>query len=112
VRIWVHHDNHRAPERPLVFVLELTAEQLRHRAARTATARQASPQPAPAIQFIQITAAEAARLPSHSGPPITQTPGAAQLTVHAGPGPAQPVTDILTITGPHPSRRQQLSPVT
>lgn len=100
VRIWVHRDTHRAPDRPLVFALELTAQQLRHRAARTTTARPTSPQPASAIQRIEITAAEAPRLPAHDGPAIVHTHGEPQLTVHAGPGPAQPITDILAITPP------------
>ncbi len=33
-RIWIHRDNERFPERPLVFVLELTVDEMEHRRRR------------------------------------------------------------------------------
>ncbi len=105
VRIRVHHDNEHAPQRPLVFALELSAEQLRQRAVRTAAAHNAPRQNPLTIRHLQTTGREPPHLPPYTGPPITHTRGAPHLHVETGVGPAEAITEILTINSIRPDRR-------
>jgi hypothetical protein len=96
IRIWVHRDNEQAPERPLVFVLEMDKAHLLERRARLRGADRGG-QPHGSLEAIHVQANAPARLPIYAGPPVTQSRGASQLELVAGPGPAQSVTDTLAI---------------
>jgi hypothetical protein len=98
VRIWVHHDNELAPQRPLVIALELTAEQLEQRKPRSAAARATAQPLMRAIRGLQITGPGRARLPPYAGPQITHALGSFYLHIDAGPGPTRSITDTLAIT--------------
>lgn len=102
VRIWVEHDNERMPQRPLVFVLELTAQQVQQRAARAGAAPSAPGQVTSGIEHLRLTGPASPRLPSHRGPSVSHAPGSPHLHVDAGPGPTRAITDILTINAPPP----------
>jgi Glyoxalase-like domain len=103
VRIWVHHDNEHAPHRPLVFALELTAEQLQQRAPRPAAAHNAPRQNPPTIRHLRITGPDPPHFPPYTGPPITHTKGAPHLQAQTGTGPLQAITEILTINAIRPN---------
>jgi Glyoxalase-like domain len=98
IRIWVHRDNEQAPERPLVFVLEMNAAQLVLRRARLRGANRGG-QPRGSLEAIHVQATAPARLPICAGPRLSQSRGAPQLELVAGPGPARSMTDILAICG-------------
>ena len=98
IRIWVHHDNERAPQRPLVFVLEMDKAHLVQRRARLGGGDRGS-QPLGSLEAIHVQANAPARLPRCDGPRVTQSRGAPQLDLVCGPGPARSMTDILAIRG-------------
>ena len=98
IRIWVHRDNEQAPERPLVFVLEMDEAHLVQRRARLRGANRRR-QLSSSLEAIYVQADAPARLPICAGPPVTQSRGAPQLELVAGPGPARSMTDILAISG-------------
>lgn len=98
IRIWVHRDNEQAPERPLVFVLEVDEAHLTQRRARLRGADRGD-QVRGSLEAIRVQANSPARLPLCAGPRVTQSRGAPQLELMAGPGPAQSMTDILAICG-------------
>jgi hypothetical protein len=95
-RIWVHQDNEHAPERPLVFVLELTAEDRERRRSRSQGLM--NRQPAGVLEEVRLRGPAPARLPRYEGPPIAQSVGAPYLELRAGPGPARPITNLLAIS--------------
>ena len=97
IRIWVHRDNEQAPERPLVFVLEMNEAHLVERRARLRGADRGGLRGS--LDAIHVQANAPARLPICAGPPVTQSRGAPQLELVAGRGPAQSMTDILAICG-------------
>ncbi len=98
-RIWVHHDNEQAPERPLVFVLELTAEDRERRRRGTWVGGRTSRQPRRPLKEIRVRTPAPARLPPHTGPRIVDLEGTPYLELRAGPGSPREITDILTISG-------------
>jgi hypothetical protein len=98
IRIWVHRDNDQAPERPLVFVLEMDESQLVHRRARLRGADRGG-RLGGSLEAIRVHADAPARLPICAGPALTQSKGTSQLELIAGPGPARSMADILTIAG-------------
>jgi hypothetical protein len=102
VRIWVHHDNEHASHRPLVFALELTAEQLQQRAPRPVAAHNAPRQNPLTIRHLRTSGPEPPHLPPYTGPPITHTKGPPHLHVQTGTGPLQAITEILTISAIRP----------
>jgi hypothetical protein len=105
--VWVHRDSDRAPQRPLVFVLDLTTLPAAHaggRAAggRAAGGRAAGGRPATAanpglVRSIAHTGPERAPLPPFAGPPVLFTPGAHRLTLTVDVGRPLPVTDLLVL---------------
>jgi hypothetical protein len=98
IPIWVHRDNEQAPERPLVFVLEMDEAALVERRARSRGGDR-SDQPHRSLEAIHVQATASARLPACAGPRVTQSWGAPQLELVAGPGPAQSMADVLAICG-------------
>jgi hypothetical protein len=98
IRIWVHRDNEQAPERPLVFVLEMNKAQLVQRRGRLGGADRGA-QLRGSLEAIHVQANAPARLPTCAGPRVTQSRGEPQLELVAGPGAPQSMTDILAICG-------------
>lgn len=96
-RIWVHQDNEQAPERPLVFVLELSEADRERRRSRAQAL--SSRQRAGALEEVRVRARAPARLPPHDGPRVAQSDGTPHLELRAGKGPARGITGILTISG-------------
>ena len=97
IRIWVHRDNEQAPERPLVFVLEMDEAHRLQRRARLGSADRSGQ--LGSLEAIHVQANAPARLPVCAGPRVTRSRGAPQLELVAGPGPARSMTDILAIRG-------------
>ncbi len=94
-RIWIHRDNERHPERPLVFVLEATAEEIARR-RRPAVAHD---RPG-ALREIRVRGPSAPSVPPFAGPPIVYEPGPHRLElVVADDGVAVPVSDGLVLRG-------------
>jgi len=98
IPIWVHRDNEQAPDRPLVFVLEMDKAHLVERRARLRAADRGRRHRG-SLEAIHVQANAPARFPIYAGPRVTQAPGTPQLELVAGPGPAQSMNDILTIHG-------------
>jgi hypothetical protein len=92
-RIWIHRDNERAPERPLVFVLEATEEVMRHR--RPVTVAHRSPGE---LREVRVRGPSAPFLAEFTGPPIVYSEGPHSLElVVKEEGTARPVADGLVI---------------
>jgi hypothetical protein len=85
--IWVHRDNERAPQRPLVFVLEIPDDALQSRRVRRG----------PRLRSVRVTAPEPARIPDYEGPRIEQAQGPHHLELVGGDGPSQTITAALSI---------------
>jgi hypothetical protein len=95
-RIWIHRDNERFPERPLIFVLEIGAQEIKQRRLRrAASGALASRQPAE-LGAIRVHGQSGPSLPPFAGPPITYVPGPHLLELVVGDEDrSQPVTDVL-----------------
>jgi hypothetical protein len=87
--IWIHRTNDTNPERPLVFVLELTDQDLTFR-------RQPSPRRLTAVRH---TGPAPAAVPSFTGPPIEYTPGPHHVELVTGPGRLTVVNELLSLLG-------------
>jgi hypothetical protein len=98
-RIWVHQDNEQMPERPLVFVLELSSEDRELRRTATRVANLTNGQRRPPLDEVRVRTPAAARLPPHAGPRIVELEGTPYLELRVGPGPAREITNILAISG-------------
>ncbi|MGY1736988.1 VOC family protein [Geodermatophilus sp. SYSU D00684] len=84
--IWVHRDDERHPERPLVFVLDLPS---RRPAADAA--------PASALQCVHHTGPAAAAVPRYAGPRVVHRPGRHRLELVVDAGRPVEVTDLLAL---------------
>jgi hypothetical protein len=90
IRIWVHHDNDRAPERPLVFVLEVDL------AGRLPAGPVASDGRAELVA-VQHTGPASAALPAYVGPPVRFGAGEHRLEVLLDRGAPMILTPILAV---------------
>lgn len=91
-RIWVHRDNERFPERPLVFVLEVTADGTKRRRAGVHRRQPGD------LREIHIQGPSAPSLPAFAGPPIVHLPGPHRLELVIGDeARARPVCETLNI---------------
>jgi hypothetical protein len=94
-RIWVHRDNERVPERPLVFVLEAAHEQLEQRRPRPGSVAHRRPGE---LREVRVRGPSAPFLPPFTGPSIVYLQGPHLLELVAGgEGPARPISDCLAI---------------
>src|SRR4029077_19098299 len=75
VPIWVHRDNERAPERPLVFVLEATSRELEQRRPRSRTPDLLAHRRPGELRSRHVTGPAAASLPRYDGPAIESSRG-------------------------------------
>src|SRR6476646_5443403 len=80
-RIWIHRDNERFPERPLVIVLE-TEGLARPR-------RPAGPSQPGELREVRVHSPSAPSLPPFTGPPVVHLPGPHRLELVAGEGRAE-----------------------
>jgi len=98
VPIWIHRDDERHPERPLVFVLETPPSEL---AARRPAARVPQELLAPgALTAIRATGPAPAPLPACAGPPIAQERGPHRLElVVANGGTPVRINNLLVVRG-------------
>ena len=98
LRIWIHRDNERVPERPLVFVLEATADQMRQRRQRAQTSDALAHRRPGDLREVQIRGWSPPCLPAFAGPAIVYTEGAHLLElVVDDDGSAVHVSDVLVI---------------
>jgi hypothetical protein len=92
-RIWIHRDNERAPERPLVFVLEATAEAMRHRWPATVAHRRPGE-----LREVRVRGPSPPFLPEFAGPSVVYSEGPHLLELVVDEeGTARPVSDGLII---------------
>lgn len=84
-RIHVHRDNERFPERPLVFVLEARAEEMRQRRAGRASAAVAHRHPGD-LREVRVGGPSAPSLPPFHGPPVVYDESAHALELVVGDG--------------------------
>jgi hypothetical protein len=100
MQVWVHRDSDRAPERPLVFVLDLTTLPAPRAGGRGASGRPATTANPGVVRSIEHTGAEPAPLPPFAGPPVQFTAGPHRLTLSADAGRPLAVTDLLSLAAP------------
>ena len=98
-RIWIHRDNERHPERPLVFVLEGDEQQMElRRRQRRAMAEAVAPRPPGELREVRLRGPSAPSLPSSSGVPIRVASGPNLLEiVVSGERPPTAVSDVLIV---------------
>jgi hypothetical protein len=97
-RIFINRDNERAPERPLVLVLETDDEGVERRRQRLSPV---NPHRRPgALREVRVHGPSAPCLPPCAGSPIAHVPGSHRLELVIAPdGPPRHITDALTIRG-------------
>jgi Glyoxalase-like domain len=94
IPVWVHRDSEAAPERPLVFVLEVGGRR------RPAHGRDTAGRPGGSGVLHQVTlrGPSPARLPPFDGPRVEQAAGPPGLELVATGGRSVEVTDLLRIS--------------
>lgn len=97
-RIWIHRDNERVPERPLVFVLEATDEEMEQRRRRVGMSEPAALRRPGELREVRVRGPSAPFLPPFAGPSIVCEQGPHLLELVVGDdGSARPVSDALII---------------
>jgi hypothetical protein len=97
-RIWIHRDNERFPERPLVFVLQAGPEQLEERRRRVSASRAVAHRHHGELRQVRVRGPHAPWLPEFAGPPIVCEHGAHALELVVGEeGSVLSVSDGLAI---------------
>jgi hypothetical protein len=97
--IWVHRDNERAPERPLVFVLEATCRELEQRRPRSRTPGMLAHRRPGELRSLHVTGPAPASLPHYDGPAIEYSRGSHHLELVIGNGTRRRITDTLVLRG-------------
>ena len=97
--IWVHRDNERAPERPLVFVLEATCRELEQRRPRSRTPDLLAHRRRGELRSLRVTGPAPASLPRYHGPAIEYSRGSHQLELVIGNGTRRRISDTLVLSG-------------
>jgi hypothetical protein len=96
-RIWIHRDNERAPERPLVLVLEAGEEEMNQRRLRRSMSAVAHRHPGE-LREIRVHGPSAPSLPPFAGPPIIHARGSHLLElIVADEGSIRPISDGLVM---------------
>jgi hypothetical protein len=90
MRVWVHHDNERAPERPLVFVLDFDGPA----PGRPPDATRAG---LGDLDAVRHSGPAPPSLPAFDGPPVHHTPGPHGLEIVVTAGTSMAVSEILAI---------------
>ena len=99
VPIWVHRDNERAPERPLVFVLEATSGELEQRRPRSRTPDMLAHRRPGELRSLHRNGASSGVAPALLGPAIAYSRGSHHLELVIGNGPRRRITDTLILSG-------------
>jgi hypothetical protein len=98
--VWVHHDNERCPERPLVLVLDLPSR------GRASEHRSQA-----ALQAVHHHGPAPAAIPRYAGPPLTYGPGPHRMELVIDSGHPLAVSDLLGIeVADHPGPVRDSSP--
>ena len=99
-RIWIHRDNERAPERPLLFVVEASGEAMERRRPRSGPPALLAHRHGGTLTEVRVTGPAPAPLPPYTGPPIVQSAGPPHLELVVGTGRrSRRITPILAIRG-------------
>ena len=97
-RIWVHRDNERSPERPLVFVLEASAEVIRQRRRSAEATQVVAHRRRGELNEVHVRGPSAPFLPPYAGPPIVYAQGLPLLELVVGDaGSVRAISDGLVI---------------
>ena len=97
-RIWIHRDNERIPERPLVFVLEAAEEEMEQRRSRVRMSEPAAHRRPGELREVRVRGPSAPFLPPFAGPSIVYVKGPHLLELVVGDaGSARRVSDGLMI---------------
>jgi Glyoxalase-like domain len=95
-RIWIHRDNERFPERPLIFVLETGADEMKQRRPRGRISGAVAPRQPGDLCEVRVHGPSAPSLPPFVGPPIAYVPGPHLLELVLGDQDrSQPVSDAF-----------------
>jgi hypothetical protein len=100
-RIWIHRDDERRPERPLVFVLEADEHEMRERRRRRRSMSEAVAHRRPGeLREVRLRGPSAPSLPPFAGPPIRFEPGAHLMELVVGSeSSAVSVGEVLVVRG-------------
>jgi hypothetical protein len=97
-RIWIHGDNERFPERPMVFVLETGGERLEQRRRRVSMSEAVAHRRHGELREVRVRGPSAPSLLPFVGPPIVYEPGPHMLELVVGnDGSARSITEGLII---------------
>jgi hypothetical protein len=98
-RIWIHRDDERRPDRPLVFVLEADEQELHERRGRRGPMSDAVAHRRPGeLREVRLRGPSAPSLPPFAGPPIRHEPGPHLMElVVGGDSSALAVSDVLVV---------------
>jgi hypothetical protein len=83
-RIWIHVDNERFPERPLVFVLEAGTEQVEQRRRPVSMSEAVAHRRPSELREVRVRGPSAPSLPPFAGPSIVYEPGPHALELVVG----------------------------
>lgn len=97
MQVWVHRDNEVAPDRPLVFVLDVTPTAPSVLQGRDRAGRPAVPPSAAGLLAVRHTGPAVARLPDFSGPPVEPSSGNHRLELIVDRGTPTTITDLLAV---------------
>ena len=99
-RIWIHRDNERCPERPLVFVLETAEEEAEQRRPRVGMSGTVAHHRPGELREVRVRGPSAPSLPPFAGPPIVYAEGPHMMELVVGDaGSHRPVSDALVMRG-------------
>jgi hypothetical protein len=97
-RIWIHRDDERFRERPLVLVLEATSAEMEQRRSRVRTSEAIAHSRPGELRQVRLSGPSAPSLPPFEGPPIDYVQGPHLLELVVGDeGSARPVSGSLVI---------------
>lgn len=99
-RIWIHRDNERAPQRPLVFVVEVSGSGIERRRPIATHPELLAGWDGPRLQEVRVSAPSPCWLPIHRGPQVVQSSGPPrlELVLDASRRPLA-ITPILALRG-------------
>lgn len=99
-RIWIHRDNERCPDRPLVFLLETAEAEMAQRRARVGGSGTVAHHRPGELREVRVRGPSAPSLPPFAGPPIVYAEGPHMMELVVGhAGSHRPVSDALVMRG-------------
>jgi len=96
-RIWIHRDNERFPEHPMVFVLEAGKEQIEQRRRRVSMSETVAHHRPGELREVRVRGPSAPSLTPFAGPSIVYERGSHALELVVGKNSALSVSDGLII---------------